>query len=141
MISLNNYLDFTSMGCKKVELKGNGPPHFTIQGSMYHRIGKAIAPNKDDAKFMQLYFYDAAYQTEKRFPFCASNTQKQKHEKELKEILNILHACLEKENPFIHTLKTALETTEYNSVEDLNIILHANTHPKHVHQKIMEIQF
>jgi hypothetical protein len=47
---------FTSLGGKIDTGKNNkkGPPHFTIAGQNYHRIGSLIPHNGEPPKFAQL---------------------------------------------------------------------------------------
>jgi hypothetical protein len=51
---------FTSLGGKIDTGKDNrkGPPHFTIAGQNYHRIGSLIPQDGETPKFAQLYIYD-----------------------------------------------------------------------------------
>jgi hypothetical protein len=58
--SYNNMFSFTSLGGKIDTGKDNrkGPPHFTIAGQNYHRIGSLIPQDGETPKFAQLYIYD-----------------------------------------------------------------------------------
>jgi hypothetical protein len=58
--SYNNMFSFTSLGGKidTGKNKGGGPPHFTIAGQNYHRIGTLIPKTGEPPKFAQLYIYD-----------------------------------------------------------------------------------
>jgi hypothetical protein len=51
---------FTSLGgnIDTANSKGGGPPHFTIAGQNYHRIGTLVLNTGEPPKFAQLYIYD-----------------------------------------------------------------------------------
>ncbi|GAU51410.1 hypothetical protein TSUD_413210 [Trifolium subterraneum] len=89
--SYNNMFSFTSLGGKIDSGSGHGPPHFTISGQNYHRIGSLIPNSGQSPKFAQLYIYDTENEISNRLShFSSLDSQNPIDSILAKEILNVM---------------------------------------------------
>ena len=94
----NNILAMASIGCETPEsVRG---PNFKIQGKVYHKIGSLLPAQRDNPKFLQLYFYDSDEATNIRMKIMPKLDA---------EILKKLTKIIEDNNSYIKSFKTALE--------------------------------
>ncbi|GAU50427.1 hypothetical protein TSUD_300270 [Trifolium subterraneum] len=91
--SYNNMFSFTSLGGKidsGVDA-GPGPPHFTISGQNYHRLGSLIPNEGHPPKFSQLYIYDTQNEISNRLShFRALDSQNPIDPLLAQEILSVM---------------------------------------------------
>lgn len=133
--TISNSLAFTSIGTTQIHLPGKGVPHYTVQGQLFHRISKLVTDDPDNPACAQIYFYSPEEQINHRLKYSASAKEQEKNKEDLKQILFEMQQMLEKYNPYIQMLKTAIEVCEYESVEDLQIILNADKKSQRSHKK------
>ena len=119
---------FASLGIDQSPEVG---PNFKILGKLHHRIGSIGQPEDNKPKFAQLYFYDQENEVDNRLEF---------QKKKLKpEIIKILQNMLRENNPYIKSLKSALDICSTNS--DLRLVLHADAKlkPKDSHTRTFNL--
>ena len=124
----NNALAFASLGIDKAPEAG---PNFKILGKLHHKIGSIGAPVDGKPKFAQLYFYDQENETKNRL-----NVQTKKLKP---KIINILQEMLHRYNPYVKSLKSALDICSDSS--NLKLILHADAKlkPKEAHARTFNL--
>ena len=106
----NNLLSMASVGCMTpAQVQG---PNFKIQGKLHHCIGSLIPADKNNPKFLQLYFYDSNEATDRRLELMPELCPK---------ILKQLTDVLEKTNSYIKSFKAAYEIA--NQDDKLKIVL------------------
>ena len=120
----NNALALASLGIDQTPESG---PNFKVLGKLYHRIGSIGQPENDKPKFAQLYFYDQENETQNRLD------HQKKHLKS--QVVKVLQKMLHKNNPYIKSLKSALDVCTDES--NLRIVLHADAKlkPKEAHTR------
>lgn len=93
---------FTSLGCtlRPRELKGKGPPSFTIHGELRHRTGTLLPEKEDHVTYSQLYIYD---------PSAALSKPKKDNPMLDEEVLKIIQEVLLKNNAFVQKYKQAYD--------------------------------
>ena len=95
----NNALALASLGTDGAPEQG---PNFKIQGKLYHLLGPIGPPGKGKKpKFAQLYFHDTESEVENR----QSHQRTRLNPQILKSLQDMLHVC----NPYVQSLKSALE--------------------------------
>ena len=120
----NNSLALASLGLEQAPEAG---PNFKILGKLHHRIGSIGKPNDQKPKFAQLYFYDQENEV---------NNRLEHQKKKLKpEILQVLQKMLKENNPYIKSLKSALDICSEEN--NLRLVLHADAKlkPKDSHTR------
>ena len=120
----NNAMAFASLG---IEQNPESGPNFKILGKLHHKIGSMGCPTNEKPKFAQLYFYDQENEIQNRL---------EHQKKKLKpEIVKILQEMLRESNPYIKSLKSALDICTEDS--NLRLVLHADAKlkPKKAHTR------
>ncbi|XP_072074046.1 uncharacterized protein [Arachis hypogaea] len=89
----NSMFQFTSIGAKidRGISQARGPPTFILCGENYHLMGSLIPPEKNIAKFSQLYVFDTQNEIENRMAAIRGEHHKEIHEdivRELKQMLD-----------------------------------------------------
>ena len=94
---------------------------------MHHNIGSLGPSENNKPKFAQLYFYDQENEVENRLGY---QTKKLKP-----DIIKKLQDMLKENNPYIKSLKSAIDICDENA--ELRIILHADARlkPKEAHTR------
>ena len=100
----NNALALASIGTEGPPEMG---PSYKIQGKLYHKIGPiGPPPAGEKPKFAQLYFYDTENEAENRNDHVRTNLKFQ--------ILQDLQSMLKEVNPYVKSLKNAIEILTTN---------------------------
>ena len=120
----NNALAFASLGIEKAPEIG---PNFKILGKLHHKIGSIGHPSEGKPKFAQLYFYDQENEVQNRLDHQTKNLKP--------KIIKILQNMLHKNNPYVSSLKSALDVCSENA--NLRLVLHADAKlkPKEAHTR------
>ena len=106
----NNVIAMASVGCKTPDqFKG---PNFKIQGKVHHKIGSLIPTDKNQPKFLQLYFYDTDEATEHRVDLMPKLSSK---------ILKELTDIIQETNCYVKSFKAAHELVD--TAVELKIVL------------------
>ena len=109
---LNKAVCLSSLQVKERNMTGFNPS-FVFQGKVHHRAGALIPQEGEQPRFGQLYVYDAALESTKRYqnlriPITTSNSQKAI----LKEVLQIVQNEIHENNPYVQDFKQIIEMSE-----------------------------
>ena len=69
-----------------------------------------------------------------RQPYATGKKSSQQNSEMMENILGKLQNTLFQHNQLIQTFKSAVEYGEYHNLQDLSLILHADTKPTHAHR-------
>ena len=69
-----------------------------------------------------------------REPYASGRKSSQQNQELMTNILSKLQNTLQHHNQLIQTFKSAVEYGNFHNLEDLSLILHADTKPKHFHR-------
>ena len=120
----NNALAFASLGTDKAPEAG---PNYKILGKLHHNIGSIGKPTDDKPKFAQLYFYDQDNETQNRLDH---------QKKQLKpHIMKILQEMVHKNNPYVKSLKAALDVCTDDNNLKLVLVSDSKLKPKLAHTR------
>ena len=120
----NNALALASLGIDQAPEIG---PNFKILGKLHHKIGSLGCPSNEKPKFAQLYFYDQENEIQNRLDHQTKNLNP--------NIVKLLQDMLSENNPYISSLKAALDVCADDS--NLQLVLHADARlkPKEDHSR------
>jgi len=116
----NNSLAMASIGIHEHSMPGFSPV-VKLQGKIYHRIGSLLPNDDDHPKFVQIWFHDSdkLYNRLRHNPMLDAGI--------LTELQNLLREI----NPYIYSLKSAIELT--NSDNSIKMVIDARKRPSDEH--------
>ncbi len=119
----NNALALASLGCSEHRMAGFSPT-FKIQGKLHHRIGSLRPTDGEQPKFAQIYFNDTDHEAQNRL----------RHNPDLqRNVVNDLQNCLHRVNPYVRSLKSALQVADEHP--EVKLVLNADTKPTEEHAR------
>lgn len=125
----NNSLSLASLGIGKEIIQHGFSPTVTIQGKIYHLIDNLLPTEGNIPKFAQLYFHDSENEVYNRLH----------HNPGLEvETLAVLQEMLHRYNPYVCSLKAAIEIQEACH-ENLQIVLNSERKPSDGHARIYNL--
>jgi hypothetical protein len=112
----NSLFSFVSLGVqldKRIESQ-QGPYCFSIQGSLYHRIGSLIPDEGCNPQYAQIYFFDTDFnkQLDQRSSIFQGLDR---------DVISGIQSALNETHPYVQVLKCARE--KWSGIEDLSIKL------------------
>ncbi|KAJ2941595.1 hypothetical protein O0L34_g14649 [Tuta absoluta] len=112
----------TSFGAKQIN-EGGFMPTFKVQGQVYHLIGSLLPTN--EPKFLQIYFVEN---------YDEQANIRMQHIPNLDSgLVTGLQRMLHRDNPYINSFKTALETVPQDQRNNYKFVIHADKRPTTAH--------
>ncbi|XP_071695069.1 uncharacterized protein [Rutidosis leptorrhynchoides] len=125
----NMMFSFTSIG-GKIDHKinsGRGPYVYRMYGQNYHLVGSLLPEDGHNAKFLQLYIYDTANESENRITAYGSrNISSNPYSIEFGTV-HELQGLLDSVNPLVQMFRMARDRYEFNQAEPIRIKLIGRT--------------
>jgi hypothetical protein len=115
----NSLFSFVSLGVQlDPRLLGSehrGPYYFSIQGSLYHRLGSLIPAEGSDPQYVQIYFFDSDFnkQLDRRASIFSGLDR---------NVISGIQEALNQTHPYIQFLKSAREKWNGNDVLSIKLI-------------------